>query len=231
MEADGVEEGVEEEIGVGRFMKQAQTDWEKQWSTWEKFYHSPTRLLVDWVLNRTFKKLLENIMIKDGKILGLGSGTGSTTMIIAKIVKAREVVFVDCEEKALEISKKLLTDSGLSIKASFLQKDVLSLKLNKKFEIVHSEGLIEHFYEDERILAFKKHVDFCQEGGIIVIFVPFDGVVYRLLTWFMGKLKKWPYKEEPFSKKEIRQLCQRFNLEILKETTLFHELGVLARRR
>lgn len=211
-------------------MKQGQTDWKKQWSTWEKFYHSPTRLLFDWILNRTLKKLLENIKLRDGKILGLGSGTGTTSLIIAKIVRAREVVFVDREEKALKINQRLLRDFGLQVKARFLQKNILDLNLEEKFEIVHSEGLIEHFYEDERILVFKKHVDFCQKGGMIVIFVPFKGVVYHLLTWFMGKLNKWPYIEEPFSKEEIRQLCQRFNLKILKEITLFHELGILAQK-
>lgn len=211
-------------------MKQAETDWEKQWSEWEKFYNSPTRLLFDWILNRTFKKLLSNIEFKDCKILGLGSGTGNTTLIIAKIVKAKEIVFVDREKKALEISKRLLRNSGLQLKARFLQRDILDLNLNEKFDAVHSEGLIEHFYRNERITVFKRHVDFCKEGGLIVIFVPFKSMAYRLLTWALGRLNKWPYIEEPFSKEEIHKLCQRFGLEILKEITLFFELGILAKK-
>lgn len=211
-------------------MESKQTNWEKQWSEWDKFYHSPTRLLFDWILTRTFQKLLKNVNIKESKILALGSGTGNTALIIAKIIKAREIVFVDRERKAFEISQRLLRDSGLPVKARFLQQDIFKLSLEEKFAIVHSEGLIEHFYGDKRILAFKKHIDFCQEGGVIVIFVPFKGVVYRLLTWFLGRLNKWPYIEEPFSKEEIHKLCQRFNLEILKETTLFFELGILAKK-
>lgn len=114
----------------------------------------------------------------------------------------------------------------------YISRNILDLDLNERFDIVHSEGLIEHFYGKNRITAFKKHVDFCKEEGFIIVLVPYKGVPYSLNKWIYKIFSKWIWDEEPFSKQELHKLCRQFNLQIQKELTfpLIHQIGILARK-
>ncbi len=215
-----------------------ETDWSKQWKDWEKNYRNIFwRALIwapaAWALTRACRKLLAGASLENSKILSLGSGTGTSSLIIAKILKARKMTLVDVDQQGLMISKKLIKDSGLKIKVDYLKADVLNLDLNEKFDLVHSEGLIEHFYGKNRIKALKKHADFCKKDGYLLIFVPFKGIQYSLLKWALNLFNQWVYEEKPFTKQEIRTLCQKLNLEIIKEETFLwmHEIGILVKKK
>lgn len=215
-----------------------ETDWAKQWDSWEEkytniFWKALMWMPGVWALTNACKKLLADVNLKNPKILGLGSGTGSSSLIIAKILQAKEMTLVDTDKKALVISKKLVRDSGLKIKVDYLDKSILDLDLKKRFHLVHSEGLIEHFYGDNRIKALEKHADFCQKGGYLLIFVPIKGIPYTILRSTLTFFGRWVYDEEPFTKQELRALCRKLNLEIIKEEVFpwMHEIGVLLKRK
>ena len=126
----------------------------------------------------------------------------------------------------------IIKDSGFKLSARYISKNILDLILDEKFDIVHSEGLIEHFYGKDRNAVFKKHIDFCKKNGLIIIFVPRKGIAYSLNKLLHKILGKWIWDEEPFSKQELHKLCRQFNLQILKEcnSLLFQEVGILARK-
>jgi 2-polyprenyl-3-methyl-5-hydroxy-6-metoxy-1,4-benzoquinol methylase len=215
-----------------------ETDWAKEWQDWEKKYRNVFWKALMWMpgvwaLTNACKKLLAGVSLRDPRVLGLGSGTGMISLIIAKILQAKKMTLVDSDKKALAVSKKLVKDSGLNIKVNYLDKNILDLDLNEKFDIVHSEGLVEHFYGRNREKALKKHVDFCQENGYLLIFVPIKGIQYNILKWFLTLLGRWVYDEEPFTKEGLRRLCQKLNLKIVKEETFpwMHEIGLLMKRK
>ena len=120
------------------------TDWVSYWKNYSLFEKL-------WVcrITRAYKKLLNNVKINNVKILELGSGSGINSLIIAKKLKANKITLVDFNEKAIEISKEKFKNSSLNVK--FLKRDILNLILKEKFDIIHSEGLIEHFYGNERL--------------------------------------------------------------------------------
>lgn len=206
------------------------TDWTKHW---KENYGNFSWKIWGWIINRAYKNLLKNVNLSDPKILELGSGSGINSLTISKILKAKEITLVDFNKKALEISKKLIKDSNLGLNVKYLYKNIFDLSLNEKFNIVHSEGLIEHFYGKNRLEVFGKHVEFCKEGGFIIIFVPYKSIQYNLFKWFCKKFNKWIWDEEAFSKQELYGLCKHFNLQILKEYTspLLHQIGILARKK
>ena len=122
------------------------TDWTAHWKKTDN--RSMSWRFWKWRISRAYEKLLKGIRIKDIKLIELGSGSGSNSLIISKIKKVREIVLVDSNKKALGISKR--TFKGSDLKVRFLKKDVMKLKTREKFDIVHSEGLVEHFYGKER---------------------------------------------------------------------------------
>ena len=184
-------------------------------------------------MNRAYKKLLKNVYVnKNPKILELGSGSGINSMLISRVLKANQITLVDFNQKAFEINRKIIKCSGLKLHMRYISRNILDLNLNERFDIVHSEGLIEHFYGKNRTTVFKKHVALCKEGGFIIILVPYKGIPYTLNKWIYKIFNKWIWDEEPFSKQELHKLCKRFNLQIQKELAfpLIHQIGVLARK-
>jgi ubiquinone/menaquinone biosynthesis C-methylase UbiE len=198
-------------------------------TNWTKYWRAYTYLekLWIWRITRAYKELLKNIKLKDVKILELGSGSGINSLTLAKIFNAKEITLVDSNKKAIEISKNKFKNSNLSVR--FLKRDINNLNLKEGFDIVHSEGLIEHFYGKKRIEIFKKHVDFCKKGGIIIIFVPYKCIHYNLSRKILEKLNMWMWNEKPFSREELRILSRQFNLKILNEysSPLIHQFGIL----
>lgn len=172
---------------------------------------------------------MKGVSLKNPKILELGSGSGTNSAAIAEILGAKELTLVDFNKTALEISKMVFNGSDLRVK--YLNKNIIELNLKEKFDIAHSEGLIEHFYGKDRVAAFAKHVELCKQGGLIIIFVPYNSIQYSLFKRYHKMMKKWIWDERHLSRQELQSLCARFNLEILNEynSPLIHEIGILAR--
>jgi len=204
------------------------TDWEKYWERYDDFFW---RLGV-WRKRAVYSHLLKNVNLSSPKILELGSGSGVNSLNIAEILGARKITLVDFQDKAIEISKKLVKESNIKPHVNFLKKDVRHLNLNEKFDIVHSDGLIEHFYGEERLSVFKKHVQFCKKSGFVIIVVPCKSVQYNMLKTGYKIFGRWVFMEEPFTKEELYGLCERSNLEIVREYTspFLHKVGILANR-
>ncbi|MEM5812443.1 MAG: class I SAM-dependent methyltransferase [Candidatus Aenigmatarchaeota archaeon] len=206
-----------------------ETDWTRHW---ESNYGGLMWNFWRWRIKRAYRKLLNHTGMKSPTVLELGSGSGANSIAIAEILNSKEIMLVDMNEKALEISKKLAKDSGLLLNLSYIKQDILSLDLGKRFDIVHSEGLIEHFYGKERLKVFGKHVEFCREGGFVIIFVPNRNIIYSSFRLFFKMLNRWIWDEKALTKKQLRNLCAHFGLKIIKEYTspLIHEMGVLAKK-
>lgn len=181
---------------------------------------------------KAYKKLLKDVNLDDPKILELGSGSGANSLKIAEIFKTRDITLVDFNESALEVSKRLKEASDLDLDIKYLNQNILELDLDRKFDIVHSEGLIEHFYGEDRVAAFKSHIDFCAQDGFIIIFVPRKSIQYDLFKWFYQRIGKWVWDEEPLATQELYELCAQFDLEIVKEHSfpLSHQIGILAKK-
>jgi ubiquinone/menaquinone biosynthesis C-methylase UbiE len=204
-----------------------ETNWSKHW---RESYGGILWKTWSWRVSRAYKILLRNVNLKSPSILELGAGSGINSLTIAKILKARKITLVDFNEEALKTGERTFKNTGLNVKC--LKRDIFDLDLEERFDIVHSEGLLEHFYGRKRVEAFKKHVEFCKEKGFIIIFVPFKGIQYTLSKIFSRSLNKWIWNEEPFSLKELLELYDLFNLKILGKyvSPLMHEIGILARK-
>lgn len=207
-------------------------DWTKYWDRYGDFFW----MLGVWRKKAVYNYLLRDVDLKNTKILELGSGSGINSLTVAKILNGDRITLVDFNERAIEISKKLIEESDAqsdtSLHVKYLKKDVLKLKLDEKFDVVHSDGLVEHFYGKDRISVFKKHVDFCKTGGFIIIIAPYKSFQYTLLKASYKMLGRWIFDEEPLTKQELYRLCERLNLDILSEYTspFLHKIGILAKK-
>jgi len=148
---------------------------------------------------------------------------------MAKRFPGCEITLVDDNATAIEISNNLYANSNSKVEVHYLNTNVLDLDLDEKFDIVHSEGLIEHFYGENRAMVFSKHAECCKPTGMIIIIVPQKCVQYRVARWIMEKTNTWLWDEKPLSRQEIYELNKRCGLTMVREYSppLGYQIGVL----
>jgi cyclopropane fatty-acyl-phospholipid synthase-like methyltransferase len=167
--------------------------------------------------NRVFKiyqKFLNQLKIKNPKIIELGCGSGELT---ARIIKnyGGSATLLDNSKEAIFLASKKFEKYGIKVK--LLKKDLFKFKPKEKFDIVHSEGLIEHFLDEKQrkiIDAHKKHV---KKDGYIIISIPRPAWYYKITKWILEKTNKWPFGfENAMNKYELKKALENCGLKVLE---------------
>jgi len=126
--------------------------------------------------------LYKNFLPKKGTVVELGGGEPSR--LIKKFCKRNNLdpYCIEISPSGCEFSRKRFKEMGIVgdrvICADFLNKDFQNSYL-KKFDVVYSRGLIEHFYELDEVI--NGHFNLCKPGGTCVIIIPnMKGLFYRI---------------------------------------------------
>lgn len=185
-------------------------DWEKFWKTIPK----PVDTLYRFYIWNQYKKFLNQISKKNIKILELGCGYGLNSLKILKTYGG-EATLVDSLNFAIEKAKIFF--SKYDYRVLFLNKDVFDLNINREYDVVFSEGLIEHFYGAEREQLIKIHLNATKKEGHVMIFFPTKSRIYN---WFIAFLDLIGVKidEEPVLPDDFKHFINQHNAEIIMET-------------
>jgi cyclopropane fatty-acyl-phospholipid synthase-like methyltransferase len=163
---------------------------------------------------KIYKRFLDNLKIENPSILELGCGSGEIT---ARILKryGGSATLIDNSKEAIKVAKSNFKKHGLD--ARIVYTDLFSLKIKEKFDIVHSEGLIEHFTGKKRNEIVKIHRRYVKNDGVVIISVPRPSWYYKFWRFYLEKRKKWYYGfENPLDKKELKSILEKNGLKVLK---------------
>jgi len=154
------------------------------------------------VYNWFFRQYLRKFISKDTRLLEVGCGTATLTLSLAKEVK--ELVGVDITESALMLSRKHAVEMGAK-NTKFELGDCLNLPYQEEFDVVWSQGLMEHFEHPEKVA--REHYKATKPGGITLISVPYK-YSYHTLWYILTRPKYlqflWPWTKQLFlSKKQV----------------------------
>ena len=160
------------------------------------------------IYNWFFRIYLRKYIHKDTRILELGCGTSSLTLSLAPELK--EIVGIDNAESALERSQKDATKLGVT-NCVFEYGDCLAVSHTDTFDIVWSQGLMEHF--EDPVSVAVQHYKAVKPGGIALISVPYK-YSYHTLWYKMTRPKflrsLWPWTEQIFyDKAELLQIGRK----------------------
>lgn len=167
--------------------------------------------------NRVFniyKKFLNKVKIKNPKIIELGCGSGELT---ARIIKKYGgfATLVDNSKEALFLASNKFKKYG--IKAKILKKNLFKFNPKEKFDIVHSEGLLEHFLDKKQRKIIEVHKKCVNKEGFIIITVPKPVWYYRITKWHLEKIKKWPFGfEKAMNKHDLKKALENCDLKVLE---------------
>ena len=160
----------------------------------------------------------------------LGSGTGALSRFLGELYLA-DIVAVDNNRKASKLIQDTLTNYRYGF--TYINRNVLSLTYNeKKYEIVHSGGLIEHFVDEAREQIIEIHCNLVSENGYLLILVPTPNLYYKVLN--EGVFKYFHLLDEipevPLSYEELETRLSKHEFKIIERTSVLTEIGILAKR-
>jgi SAM-dependent methyltransferase len=201
-------------------------------TNWDRYYKrikiSQITLGIIW---RAYADLLRGVHFQEPiKIIELGCGTAYNTLQISKLFPVDKVTLVDFNPNVLNVARKKL--SGLKCEKEFLLQDLLSLDLSEKYNIVHSQGLLEHYTPEQQRKLIRLHKDLLTADGVVVILVPTPSLAYRFWRGTYERLHLWIYSDETaLSEAEFTAGLESSGLQILKMKK-YHlmELGAICRR-
>ena len=206
-------------------MKRPVTDWDE--------YHRRVRISQNflWTVWQAYASLLRGFNFsRPIRILELGCGTGYHTLKMTGLYPTEKVTLVDFNANVIEDTRRRFL--GLDCEKEFLLGDLFKLDLGGEYDIVHSQGLLEHYTPDERQRLIRLHRDLLSPDGIAVILVPTNSLPYRFWRGLLERLKLWIYHDETAIPRAdfIREL-ESNGLEILRiQGCHLMEVGAVCRR-
>jgi ubiquinone/menaquinone biosynthesis C-methylase UbiE len=134
---------------------------------WDKFEFNNSN--TNWFLKRVRESFAQYVK-PNSKILEIGCGTGNILTYISK-EKNCDCYGIDISSDSEEVIKYFEKNRGTKI--HFMIGDGFNVPYpDNYFDVVYSEGVIEHFNNQEIIKMVDEHVRVCRPDGIIIISVP-----------------------------------------------------------
>jgi len=167
-----------------------------------------------------FKELIRYIKVRDKEIIELGCGRGILSFLMANN-GAKTVNLVDFSEEALNIARKLFVDLN---NVEFIKSDIFHFDELKKYDIVFSSGVAEHFADKLREEIIYRHLRMTKDIAIIVVPARphFNTIRHRKRR--VIALYGWQYS---FSKEEINKIIRKYgDYDIIHNQRFYPLYGV-----
>jgi cyclopropane fatty-acyl-phospholipid synthase-like methyltransferase len=178
---------------------------ERQFPDWEQLYQEKPVETMPWFhseLDADLDRALNQLYLKTGNILDLGTGPGTQAMALAE--RGFRVTATDLSETAIAKGIEKSQDKGLNI--IWQQDDILNSSLDEKFDFILDRGCF-------HVLPPKRRQDYVTVVGNLI--KP-SGYLFLKCFSVLETREEGPYRFTPEEIQEIFQ--QHFTLISAKET-------------
>ncbi|MBI9109084.1 MAG: class I SAM-dependent methyltransferase [Spirochaetales bacterium] len=144
---------------------------------------------------KAYSELLEVVDFEHPiDILEFGCGTGYTNKWLCQRFNVKKLSLIDLNTRMLNVAKGTLSE--VQCEKEFINMDFFSVETDEKYDIVHSQGVIEHFETEKRIELLKKHCDSTKPQGYCIIYFPTPSNPYRFFKKAAEILGVWKFTDE-----------------------------------
>ncbi len=206
-------------------LSQTASDWDMYAQNTNKWMIRAYYYFTVW---RNYQFLIHGLSIPQGQLLELGSSTGQISLRLALKYNLSPTLV----DKSLVALTQAYQNFRLKqISPTLLNKDIMDFRVNKRFDVVHSHGLLEHFSGEERRSVFYTHKLHTRKGGWLICLVPCPDIFYHIKRWYLEKMGQWIFGfEEPIHTKEFIHLFTDENLIIRRIRRFPGWVGIVAQR-
>ncbi|MEM1512316.1 MAG: class I SAM-dependent methyltransferase [Candidatus Jordarchaeales archaeon] len=151
---------------------------------------------------------LFNRNLKGVRVLEVGAGSGVDSGFLAKL--GAHVCAVDYATSSIIVSK------WSTVNVQQADGETLPFR-DESFDLVFSQGLIEHFKNPDRLIREKIRVT--KRGGFIILDAPQKYSLYHIYKSFLVAIGCWPMGwERSYSPFDMKMITKRYNLKLVKIT-------------
>ena len=148
------------------------------------------------------------LQTKNKKIIECGCGTGKISTYFQN--KGYSVTAVDIDENILKLAENIVERSSFKETPNFEVMSIMNLKYkNKTFDVAFSNGVLEHFTDNEIIKILKEEIRIA------------DVVVFGVPSKYFNDNEFMHGDERYLTKEKWRTLIKKANGKILEEDA-FH---------
>ena len=207
------------------------TDWDRYKSDPNSFFSKC--FFLKFVI-KGYSDLLTNVSFeKPIEIFEFGCGTGYTNRWLCERFKVKKVTLIDSNKKMLNMAKKTL--SYAKCETDFIEGDFFKFKTDKQYDIVHSQGVIEHFEPKKRYDLLKKHYDSTKTGGYCIVYSPTPSKPYRFFRKIGEIFGAWEFTDEvPLEEKTITKEMKSLGFTPIKSNVFWKyfltEVGIIFKK-
>jgi len=217
------------------------SDWDSWWRS--KRVGVNIYPLIKWLTTQhkmlLLYEMLNNLALDRPSILELGAGSGMAVIRLLERFGGRATL-VDSSPEA-----KIFFDSSTTdhLNIEYLLSDLFTLESTDTYDLVFSDGLVEHFQGNELDELIRKHIQFLKQDGHVLIIVPREcfyirlrdrlianELFFNLVMKRLGVSKPSYGYEKLYTRKELIDLCQRLELNVIKVKKTYKTLCVLCRK-
>jgi SAM-dependent methyltransferase len=179
------------------------TDWNNFWKRDETVPFTK----VSWSKRRLM--FLLNPYVRVGlRALDAGCGSGFFSRFFCD--KGMDVTALDYSQEALDIASGLTSGQAEVVKDDLLQPG-LAGRLRQCYDLVFTDGLLEHFVEEDQGRILKNLSSVLTPGGVIVTIVPNKFSPWELIRpFYMPGIE-----EEPFTLPRLLRLHHHVDLKVI----------------
>ena len=180
-----------------------------------QWIYVPEWLLTDiWHSPYACRTFLKHIP-EGALVLEIGCGSGRILTSIARESNCR-CVGVDVTDAAFDSLSFFSQQQVVGVGVGAVKGDGFSLPFrDKSFDVVYSEGVIEHFPIERSVEMVREHVRVCRPGGLVIVSVPNKFALIHSLTKRLLGSRFLFAPEASLSTFELAHLMQRAGLTIV----------------
>lgn len=172
----------------------------------------------EWLLDDTWHfpyayKTFSKYIPREARVLEVGFGSGR---ILTRIARERNCrcVGVDVANDAFPSLTFFSQQQGVTVEA--MKGDGFSLPFkDESFDVVYSEGVIEHFPMRRSAELVREHARVCRPGGLVIVSVPNKFAFFHSLTKLLLGKRFLFYPENSLSTLELSRLVERAGLTLV----------------
>jgi hypothetical protein len=214
-----------------------------QWTVWNR-----AQRIEDTIWDpRAKRSLFANVDVDRPRILFLGAADGYEAMLLSAMYPGGEAVLVDYDDYCVdgrfgafpEDYPFLGVDPATGhdkvwhrdeMNISYIVSDIRDLTFGPEFDIVVSIGLVEHFPDEYKPLAFDWHRRFLAPGGYAILTTPRHSWRTRAFYSIFGDVMNFSYREL-MDCRQLAMYSYENGFEVLRHGEIATHNGVILRPR
>ncbi len=195
---------------------------------WNSYWDALSRIrpLYAWMQGKQvkqYKTLLSNVSLHEPRMMEFGAGSG---MLATQLLDeyGGSATLVDYAKSAKKLHHKMHPKKREDVE--YLVADVFNTKFKSDYDLVYSDGLVEHFKGEMQDLMVKKHAEASRK--YVIILAPRPSFFYTFIRTLLKVTGLWFFGyEQPMTPKELFELCESNGLKVIATENGLWECGVL----